>query len=162
MEDRKLVTNFLSDKKIDAVLSSPYRRAVDTVSEFAKSQDLTIQIVEDFRERRIDSGWIADFLSFSRAQWADFDYKLSDGECLREVQERNIRALNRVLEEYHGKTVAVGSHGTALSTIVNYYDRRFGYQEFDKIRALMPWIVRFTFHGKNCVDIEQYDLFEKF
>lgn len=162
LEDRKLVTNFLSDKKIDAVLSSPYRRAVDTVSEFAKSQDLTIQIVEDFRERRIDSGWIADFLSFSRAQWADFDYKLSDGECLREVQERNIRALNRVLEEYHGKTVAVGSHGTALSTIVNYYDRRFGYQEFDKIRALMPWIVRFTFHGKNCVDIEQYDLFEKF
>lgn len=162
LEDRKLVTNFLSDKKIDAVLSSPYRRAVDTVSEFAKSQDLTIQIVEDFRERRIDSGWIADFLSFSRAQWADFDYKLSDGECLREVQERNIRALNRVLEEYQGKTVAVGSHGTALSTIVNYYDRRFGYQEFDKIRALMPWIVRFTFHGKNCVDIEQYDLFEKF
>lgn len=162
LEDRKLVTNFLSDKKIDAVLSSPYRRAVDTVSEFAKSQDLTIQIVEDFRERRIDSGWIADFLSFSRAQWADFDYKLSDGECLREVQERNIRALNRVLEEYQGKTVAVGSHGTALSTIVNYYDRRFGYQEFDKIRALMPWIVRFTFYGKNCVDIEQYDLFEKF
>lgn len=162
LEDRKLVTNFLSDKKIDAVLSSPYRRAFDTVSEFAKGQDLTIQIVEDFRERRIDSGWIADFLSFSRAQWADFDYKLSDGECLREVQERNIRALNRVLEEYQGKTVAVGSHGTALSTIVNYYDRRFGYQEFDKIRALMPWIVRFTFHGKNCVDIEQYDLFEKF
>lgn len=162
LEDRKLVTNFLSDKKIDAVLSSPYRRAVDTVSEFAKSQDLTIQIVEDFRERRIDSGWIADFLSFSRAQWADFDYKLSDGECLREVQERNIRALNRVLGEYQGKTVAVDSHGTALSTIVNYYDRRFGYQEFDKIRALMPWIVRFTFHGKNCVDIEQYDLFEKF
>ena len=159
MEDRRLVTKFLSDKKVDVVLSSPYRRAVDTVSEFAKSQRLAIRIVEDFRERRIDSEWIADFLSFSRAQWEDFDYRLSDGECLREVQERNIRALNSVLEEYQGKTVAVGSHGTALSTIVNYYDRRFGYQEFDKIRALMPWIVRFTFDGKNCVDMEQYDLF---
>ncbi|MEZ3444687.1 MAG: histidine phosphatase family protein [Lachnospiraceae bacterium] len=159
MEDRRLVTKFLSDKKVDVVLSSPYRRAVDTVSEFAESQGLAIRIVEDFRERRIDSEWIADFLSFSRAQWADFDYRLLDGECLREVQERNIRALNSVLEEYQGKTVAVGSHGTALSTIVNYYDRRFGYQEFDKIRALMPWIVRFTFDGKNCVDMKQYDLF---
>ena len=159
MEDRRLVTKFLSDKKVDVVLSSPYRRAVDTVSEFAESQGLAIRIVEDFRERRIDSEWIADFLSFSRAQWADFDYRLLDGEYLREVQERNIRALNSVLEEYQGKTVAVGSHGTALSTIVNYYDRRFGYQEFDKIRALMPWIVRFTFDGKNCVDMKQYDLF---
>lgn len=106
---------------------------------------------------------IEDFLSFSKAQWADFDYKLSDGECLREVQERNIRALNFVLEEYRDRTIAVGSHGTALSTIVNYYDRRFGYREFERIRALMPWIVRFTFDGKRCVDMEQYDLFlEKF
>ena len=55
MEDRRLVTKFLSDKKVDVVLSSPYRRAVDTVSEFAESQGLAIRIVEDFRERRIDS-----------------------------------------------------------------------------------------------------------
>lgn len=159
MKDRKLVTKFLSDKQVDVVLSSPYKRAVDTVSEFAESRNLAICTVEDFKERRVDSEWIEDFLSFSKAQWEDFDYKLSDGECLREVQERNIRALNCVLEEYRDRTIAVGSHGTALSTIINYYDRQFGYQEFDRIRALMPWIVRFTFDGKRCVDMEQYDLF---
>lgn len=159
MRDRKLVTKFLSDKQVDAVLSSPYKRAVDTVSEFAESRNLAIRIMEDFRERRIDSEWIEDFSSFSRAQWEDFDYKLSDGECLREVQERNIRALNCVLKEYQDRTIAVGSHGTVLGTIVNYYDKRFGYQEFDRIRALMPWIVRFTFDGKSCVDMEQYNLF---
>ncbi len=159
MEDRKLVTKFLSDKRVDVVLSSPYKRAIDTVGEFAESQNLAICTVEDFRERRVDSEWIEDFLSFSKAQWEDFDYKLSDGECLREVQERNIRALNCVLEEYRDRTIAVGSHGTALSTIVNYYDRRFGYREFERIRALMPWIVRFTFDGKRWVDMEQYDLF---
>ena len=159
MEDRKLVTKFLSDKRVDVVLSSPYKRAIDTVGEFAESQNLAICTVEDFRERRVDSEWIEDFLSFSKAQWEDFDYKQSDGECLREVQERNIRALNCVLEEYRDRTIAVGSHGTALSTIVNYYDRRFGYREFERIRALMPWIVRFTFDGKRWVDMEQYDLF---
>lgn len=163
MEDRKLVTKFLSDKRVDVVLSSPYKRAIDTVGEFAESQNLAIRTVEDFKERRVDSEWIEDFLSFSKAQWEDFNYKLSDGECLREVQERNICALNCVLEEYKDRTIAVGSHGTALSTIVNYYDRRFGYREFERIRALMPWIVRFTFDGKRCVDMEQYDLFlEKF
>ena len=120
MEDRKLVTKFLEDKKVDLVLSSPYKRAADTVRDFADTNGLKIGIVEDFRERRIDSVWIEDFNSFCKKQWDDFSYKLSDGESLAEVQERNIAALNKVLEEHAGKTIVVGSHGTALSTIINY------------------------------------------
>ena len=97
MEDRKLVTKFLTDKDIDTVLSSPYKRAVDTVSEFAEYIGLDIGIVNDSRERRIDSVWIEDFTAFCKAQWANFDYKLSDGECLGEVQRRNIVALKDAL-----------------------------------------------------------------
>ena len=161
LEDRKLVTEFLADKEIDIVLSSPFKRAYDSVAPFAESMGLCIQVVEDFRERRIDSCWIEDFKSFSKAQWADFTYKLSDGECLKEVQDRNIKALNRVLEEYSDKNIVVGSHGTALSTIINYYDNTFGYDDFDKIRGLMPWIVKFTFEGEKCIDIQKINLFEK-
>lgn len=160
MEDRKLVTKFLEDKKVDLVLSSPYKRAADTVRDFADTNGLKIGIVEDFRERRIDSVWIEDFNSFCKKQWDDFSYKLSDGESLAEVQERNIAALNKVLEEHNGKTIVVGSHGTALSTIVNYYDSSFGYAEFEKIRGLMPWVVEFRFEGTECVEIKQYNLFE--
>ena len=91
MADRELVTQFLSDKNITVVLSSPYKRAVDTVAHFAESKDLNIEIVDDFRERRVDSVWIEDFVAFSKAQWDDFDYKLSDGESLNEVQVRKVR-----------------------------------------------------------------------
>ena len=35
MTDRELVTAFLADKQVDIVLSSPYKRAVDTVTHFA-------------------------------------------------------------------------------------------------------------------------------
>lgn len=58
MEDRKLVTKFLEDKHIDIVLSSPYKRAVDTVKDFADGYGIKIDIVNDFRERKVDSGWI--------------------------------------------------------------------------------------------------------
>ncbi|MBQ7863154.1 MAG: histidine phosphatase family protein [Lachnospiraceae bacterium] len=160
LEDRKLVTKFLEDKNVDVVLSSPFHRSIDTVRHFADSQGLEIGIIDDFRERRIDSVWIEDFNGFCKKQWEDFTYKLSDGECLAEVQERNISVLNQVLKEYAGKTIVVGSHGTALSTIVNYYDNSFGYAEFEKIRRLMPWIVEFTFDGHSCVEIKQYNLFE--
>ena len=51
LKDRKLVTEFLSDKSIDIVLSSPFRRAVDTLADFARKKGLEIQIAENFKER---------------------------------------------------------------------------------------------------------------
>ncbi len=161
MEDRKLVTAFLWDKSIAAVLSSPYKRAVDTVKDFADAKQLEIKLVDDFRERRVESRWIEDFENFCKSQWEDFDFKLSDGESLREVQKRNIEALWQVLEAYPGKNVVIGSHGTALSTVINYFDSSFGYNEFQAIRNAMPWIVRFSFENNRCLEIEKYDLFCK-
>ncbi len=43
MKDRKLVTLFFQDKKIGVVLSSPYKRAVDTVSDLADTLGLPVK-----------------------------------------------------------------------------------------------------------------------
>lgn len=161
LKDRVLVTEFLQDKQIDAVLSSPFKRAVDTVREFAEQQEMEIEIIEDFRERRIADCWVEDFKDFCKKQWEDFSYKLSDGECLREVQTRNITALKNVLKQYEGKNIVVGSHGTAVSTIINYYDNSFGHAQFEEIRGLMPYVVQFCFEGEACVEIRKYNLFER-
>ena len=160
LKDRELVTKFLMDKQIDAVVSSPFKRAIDTVRDFADKNNLKITAIDDFRERRVDSCWIEDFTSFSKKQWEDFTYKLSDGECLAEVQARNIAALNKLLDDYQDQNVVVGSHGTALSTIINYYDKTFGYDGFHEIRHLMPWVVQFTFDGKELIEIKKYNLFQ--
>ena len=42
LEDRILVTDFLMDKDVSAVLSSPYKRAVDTVRHFADTVRMPI------------------------------------------------------------------------------------------------------------------------
>lgn len=160
MQDRKLATDFLKDKSIAVVLSSPYKRSVDTVKDFADTYGFDIETIADFRERKIDSCWIEDFHSFSKRQWEDFDYKLQDGETLREVQNRNIAALENVVKKYENKNIVIGSHGTALSTIINYYQPSFQFADFEKIKSLMPWIVCFTFDGVQCVQIEQFNLFE--
>lgn len=141
------------------MLSSPFKRAVDTVADFAEKNGLPVIILDDFRERKIDSCWIEDYTAFSRRQWSDFSYKLSDGECLQEVQNRNISALKAVLTQYPGKNVVIGSHGTALSTVINYFDSSFGYSDFEKIKDVMPWIVEFVFdENGQCLEISKYDV----
>lgn len=159
-EDRKLITDYLYDKKIDFVFSSPYERAIATVQDFADSFGHSIIQVEEFRERKVDSDWIEDFQKFSKMQWNDFDYKLSDGESLREVQNRNINGLLRILRENGDKNIVIGSHGTALSTVIHYFDPTFGYEEFQEIQSLMPWIVKFSFDGEKLIEIEKIDVFK--
>ena len=54
----------------------------------------------------------------------------------------------------------IGSHGTALSTIINYYDSTYGFDDFDRIRSIMPWIVKFTFEDNDLKSIEKINCFE--
>jgi len=162
LADCHLVTDYLEDKNINIVLSSPFKRAIDTVSDFAVKNNLEIQIIEDFRERKSDSGLNRhniNFLSFIEQQWNDFSYTLSDGECLDEVQKRNIKALEKVLIQYKGKNIAIGTHGTALSTIINYYDNTYGFNDFKAMVDIMPWIVKMSFDDNKCIKIDKINLF---
>ena len=157
--DRKLVTKFLMEKQVDFIVSSPYKRAIDTIKDFSNLSGLEIEIIYDFRERKVDSEWIDDFTSFTKKQWNDFQYKLSDGECLFQVQSRNVIALNKLLKRYQGKNIVIGGHGTALSTIINYFDSSFGYDDFEDMKHKMPWIVEFHFdNAARCCAIQKHDL----
>ena len=160
LSDCALVTEFLRDKKIDAVLSSPYKRAVDTVSGFAEAAGLKLQTVEDFRERRFGSAWIDDFKAFFKEQWADFSSRQPDGESLHEVQTRNIAALNKTLTRHKDKNIAIGTHGTALSAIINHYDNTYGYEDFMAMAYIMPWVVKMYFVENDCAGMEKIDLFQ--
>ena len=160
LHDRRLVTEYLQDKHIDAVLSSPFRRAVDTIAPFAQQNGSAIECIEDFRERRSDTNWDrSTYEAFIERQWADFSYTLSDGECLAEVQARNIAALEQVLTRFKDKNIVIGTHGTALSTIVNYYDNSYGFADFMAMVYILPWAVKMTFDERVCTGIKKIDLF---
>lgn len=160
LKDRELVTAFLRDKKIDVVLSSPFKRAVDTVTPFAEEIGCEIELIDDFRERAIAEKWIGldEWKLFAKRQWEDFTYKLPGGECIAEVQQRNLTALNDVLQRYNGKNIAVGAHGMSLSSIINHYNSSFGFVELEAMP--MPWVAKMVFDGDICLSCDMIDLFD--
>ena len=80
---------------------------------------------------------------------------------MREVQERNIEALKYVLQKYPEKNIVIGCHGTALSTVINYYDNSFDYREFERIKNIMPLIAEMEFdENAKCTDIRWFALNE--
>lgn len=158
-EDSKKVTITLKNKNISHIYSSPYKRTIDTVRNISETLGIEIIMIESFRERRVGE-WVEDFRFYSRRQWTDFDYKLNNGESLREVQERNISALSKIVNDNQGKNIVVATHGTALSTIIKHFRYDFGFNEFWNIVDRFPYIVCIEFDGTNFIGIEEIELHE--
>jgi 2,3-bisphosphoglycerate-dependent phosphoglycerate mutase len=123
LEDSNKVAEILKDKKIDVFISSPYKRSHDSIKKAAHSYGMTIQTDERLRERK--AGKDSNNHEMFKKRWADFAFAEEDGESIGAVQKRNIEALNEILEKYDGKNIVIGTHGTALSSIINYYDKTF-------------------------------------
>ncbi len=162
LEDTQKITEALKNAGIKHIISSPYTRTIQTVTHLAESLGLAIETDEDFRERNAGKWHGENFFDFIEKQWADFSYHILDGECLGDVQKRNISALNRALEKYQGGTIAVATHGTALSTIINYFYPDYNFESFKRMVDYMPYVVKMEFDetGK-CLSFEEVLIVEK-
>lgn len=143
---------------LDAIYSSPYLRAMRTVAPLASERGLTVIQEPDFRERKVDGGWIEDWEDHSRREWEDFGYKRGGGESLGEVQARCLDALWRVLRAESGRAVAIGTHGCALSTILRHYIDGFGREQYMALIPKLPCAYKLVFDGERCVAIDEMPL----
>lgn len=159
LEDRKKVTDLLVKIPIECFFSSPYKRSIDTVSECANALNLRIHTDERFRERQ--SGENGHHINLLHKRWEDFNFCEEGGESLRSVQKRNIEALNEILANYKDKIIVIGTHGTALSTILNYYNSSFDCNGFKRIWHFMPYIIRLDFNGTEIIGREELLMVER-
>ena len=146
-EDTKLVTEAFNDIAIDKMISSPYVRAVDTIKGVAEQKGLEIETFDDLRERKVAHGFIDDFMTFAQNQWNDFDFKLDGGESLNEVRARGVKQINVILKANEGKNLVIGTHGTFLGVMLNYYDSKHDFEFWKTLQ--MPDIFMVEFEGEK-------------
>lgn len=157
--DTLKVVEAMKDIRIDFAISSPYKRSYDTIKQTADEHGLDIAIDERLHERI--NGKNSNNLEMFRKRWADLSYSESDGECLQSVMGRNIAAVNDILDAHKDENIMVGTHGTALSTILHYYDNSFGVDDFMRLIDFMPYIIRLGFNGRELVEKEEILIVKK-
>jgi 2,3-bisphosphoglycerate-dependent phosphoglycerate mutase len=97
------------------VVSSPYRRAVQTVEPTANM--LGVEVGTDWRLREWDSGLevCPDWADHYARSWADQTLARPSGESLHELARRAVDVLRRFMSEGGDQVLVVGSHGTFIS-----------------------------------------------
>ncbi|WP_319433232.1 bifunctional RNase H/acid phosphatase [Mycobacterium sp. RTGN5] len=110
---------------IDAVITSPLRRAHDTAAAAAKALGLDVTVDDDLIETDFGA-W--EGLTFGEARERDPDLhghwlrdtslRPPDGESFDDVQQRVQRLRARIITEHAGSTVLVVSHVTPIKTLL--------------------------------------------
>ncbi len=159
VRDSQCVCETLKNVTLDYAVSSPYLRSVKTIEACAAGHGLAIHFDERYRERDHQKG--SNNREMFRKRWSDLEYHEEGGESLSMVQRRNIEGLTELLDSHPDENILFGTHGTALSTILNYYDPSFGCDDFLRIIDYMPYIIRLDFDGRTCVSREELLIIKK-
>lgn len=153
-KDSAIVLEFFRNMKIDAFYCSPYKRSMDTIADVADFFGKEIITDERFRERK--KGLNGNNHGMFQKRWADHDYHEEGGESIAMVSKRNIEALNEIILANADKDIVVGTHGTALSCILNFYDNNFGCEDFLRIIDWMPYIIELDFEGNKFLGKQEH------
>ncbi|MFE7695695.1 histidine phosphatase family protein, partial [Bacillus tropicus] len=112
--DAENVTRLLKDKHIDVVISSPYKRAIQTVQGIANTYHVSIEIEEDLRERLLSSEPVADFNDAIENVWEDWSFAYEGGESNDVAQRRAVICMQNILKKYKDKNIVIGTHGNIM------------------------------------------------
>ncbi len=158
-KDSAVVLEFFKDKKIDAFYCSPYKRSMDTIADSAAY--FGKEIITDERLREREKGPDGNNHGMFQKRWADHNYHEDGGESIAMVQDRNMEALKDILAANPDREIVVGTHGTALSTILNFYDSSFGCDDFLRIIDWMPYVIELDFEDDRLVAKHEHCYVEK-
>lgn len=96
--DAENVTRLLKDKHIDVVISSPYKRAIQTVQGIANTYHVSIEIEENLRERLLSKEPVTDFNNAVQKVWEDWDFAYEGGESNEVAQRRAVICMQNILK----------------------------------------------------------------
>ena len=93
----------------------------------------------------------------------DYDIKFCKGcrTCHSTAKCVQKDEVDKIIEQYEWADIVIGTHGTALSTILNFYDSNFGCEDFLRIIDWMPYIIELDFEGDKLIAKQEHCYIEK-
>ena len=131
--DAHAVADCLGGLGPQAIYSSPYSRARQTIEPLATRLSLPIHEVWDLRERQLSSGAVANFHEAVQATWGDFGFAHPGGETNREAQRRSAAVCRELVTREAGRRLVVSTHGSLLALLLNAFDAKVSFEFWTRI-----------------------------
>jgi 2,3-bisphosphoglycerate-dependent phosphoglycerate mutase len=154
--DAEKVAKLMLNEKIDVIVSSPFARSIQTIEPIATTRNIKIELYEELKERMIKGNYKLPWEEVEPAikkSFEDKDYCLPGGETTRQAQERAVPIIKQLLKEYEGQSIVLGTHGNIMTIIMNYFDRKYGYDFWESTSK--PDIYKLIFIDGELTDVKR-------
>jgi 2,3-bisphosphoglycerate-dependent phosphoglycerate mutase len=122
----RALDHFLRRFRIQRVISSPFRRAVESIEPFCRQAGLCVETDPRLVERVLVVGNRLDWREHLCRSFDELDYCLEGGESSRTAQERGISVVREALVST--RRCALVTHGNMLALILKWADATAGFE----------------------------------
>ena len=162
-EKAHLLAEHFKDTSFDAVYSSPYLRAMDTVRPLCLEKSLPLKKDDRLRE------WMGgrpfpEEMFFERMQRLFENPGDCEGGCesMRALEKRMHECTLQLINRHPNERIAAATHGLALSALIRHYWPQFGYEDFKNLLPSTPYLAHATFDGDHCAGMHFLNPFKPF
>ena len=147
--------------KVDKIYASSMVRSIQTAKYLSTRLGLPINVDSRLNERRVGAYNSNEYPDWYQRQYLIPTFKTEGGECQNDVIKRMSECINEILENDKDKTVAIFSHGYAITFLLSKLTEFVGVDDerkltykfknkiyFDKI-INAPEVFKLVFDKKN-------------
>lgn len=125
-EQAHALAHLMAPLGVTRIISSPFRRAVDTAIPLAARLGLTVEEDPRLAERLFSVAPRPDWLQRLKESYADPHLALPGAESGQQAQARGLAVITAALAEATGP-VALFSHGNLTTLLLHHFDQQYGF-----------------------------------
>ncbi|MEQ2528336.1 histidine phosphatase family protein [Robertmurraya yapensis] len=124
--------NFFVEKRVERIISSPYKRAVQSIQPLAERLKLDIELEDRLTERVLSSKNLPDWYEKLQETFEDFDLKFDGGESSHEAMNRIVEVIEEVVQSTPDN-VAIVTHGNLMALLLKHFHQEFSFNDWKKL-----------------------------
>ncbi|WP_449622427.1 histidine phosphatase family protein [Robertmurraya sp. Marseille-Q9965] len=123
---------FFVDKRVERIISSPYKRTVQSIQPLSDRLNLEIELDNRLTERVLSSENLPDWYEKLQETFEDLDLKFEGGESSQEAMNRIVEVIEEVIQSTADNVVIV-THGNLMSLLLKHFHQEFGFNDWKKL-----------------------------
>ena len=147
----KKIKNQFKDKQV-RLISSPFRRAVQTIEKLSEDFKADIEQNSSLEEIKIGKDEKISKHQIIEKMWSDENFKVSNGSSQLEHVNQIKSELNKILKDFYENeyNLILVSHGNSIGIILKYFlNQMFTFEDWKNIS--MPDMYSVSFDENNKV-----------
>ncbi|WP_169056158.1 histidine phosphatase family protein [Bacillus pumilus] len=136
------LAEFFNGIHLNQIISSPYKRALQTSDPLAHAKQLEVKIDQRLAERVLSSKPMEDWYEKLKLSFTDLHLTCEGGESSLEAMNRIVELLYEQINSENDHTLFV-THGNLMSLLLKHADPMIGFKEWEKLSNPDVYVLKY-------------------